>query len=71
MIESILILEWVRDMYLFLFLMKCVSIIAACVPFLCIDRYGEYRVLNKALNKDDHYVGYWKEGKMCGHGVYR
>ncbi|XP_051478900.1 alsin isoform X4 [Apus apus] len=34
------------------------------------DGFGEYRVPNKALNKDDHYVGYWKEGKMCGHGVY-
>ncbi|XP_006017722.1 alsin [Alligator sinensis] len=34
------------------------------------DGYGEYRVPNKALNKDDHYVGYWKEGKMCGQGVY-
>ncbi|XP_035754976.1 alsin isoform X3 [Egretta garzetta] len=34
------------------------------------DGYGEYRMPNKALNKDDHYVGYWKEGKMCGHGVY-
>ncbi|NXC12384.1 ALS2 protein, partial [Corythaeola cristata] len=34
------------------------------------DGYGEYRVPNKALNKDDHYVGYWKEGKMYGHGVY-
>ncbi|KAF2987433.1 hypothetical protein EK904_002472 [Melospiza melodia maxima] len=34
------------------------------------DGYGEYRVPNKALNKEDHYVGYWKEGKMCGHGVY-
>ncbi|XP_054064557.1 alsin isoform X2 [Rissa tridactyla] len=34
------------------------------------DGYGEYRAPNKALNKDDHYVGYWKEGKMCGHGVY-
>lgn len=54
-----------------MFLLKCVSIIAACVPCLCADRYGEYRVPNKALNKDDHYVGYWKEGKMCGHGVYR
>lgn len=38
---------------------------------LCTGRYGEYRVPNKALNKEDHYVGYWKEGKMCGHGVYR
>lgn len=58
-------------MYLFLFSMKCVSIVAARVLFPYIDRYGEYRVPNKALNKDDHYVGYWKEGKMCGHGVYR
>uniref|UniRef100_A0A8B9GI58 Alsin Rho guanine nucleotide exchange factor ALS2 n=1 Tax=Amazona collaria TaxID=241587 RepID=A0A8B9GI58_9PSIT len=34
------------------------------------DGYGEYQVPNKALNKVDHYVGYWKEGKMCGHGVF-
>ncbi|XP_035878955.1 alsin isoform X3 [Phyllostomus discolor] len=34
------------------------------------DGYGEYRIPNKALNKEDHYVGYWKEGKMCGQGVY-
>ncbi|XP_036899493.1 alsin isoform X3 [Sturnira hondurensis] len=34
------------------------------------DGYGEYRVPNKALNKEDHYVGHWKEGKMCGQGVY-
>ncbi|ELK04842.1 Alsin [Pteropus alecto] len=33
-------------------------------------RYGEYRIPNKALNKEDHYVGHWKEGKMCGQGVY-
>ncbi|KAF3824224.1 hypothetical protein GH733_008509, partial [Mirounga leonina] len=30
------------------------------------DGYGEYRIPNKALNKEDHYVGHWKEGKMCG-----
>ncbi|XP_076788173.1 alsin [Arvicanthis niloticus] len=34
------------------------------------DGYGEYRIPNKALNKEDHYVGHWKEGKMCGQGVY-
>ncbi|XP_053521077.1 alsin isoform X4 [Artibeus jamaicensis] len=34
------------------------------------DGYGEYRVPNKALNKEDHYVGHWKEGKMCGQGIY-
>ncbi|KAM9123499.1 alsin [Pangshura tecta] len=34
------------------------------------DGYGEYKIPNKALTKDDHYVGYWKEGKMCGQGVY-
>ncbi|XP_029462134.1 alsin isoform X2 [Rhinatrema bivittatum] len=34
------------------------------------DGYGEYRVPNKALSKDDHYLGYWKEGKMCGQGIY-
>lgn len=36
-----------------------------------LGRYGEYRIPNKALNKEDHYVGHWKEGKMCGQGVYR
>ncbi|XP_060049477.1 alsin [Erinaceus europaeus] len=35
------------------------------------DGYGEYKIPNKALNKEDHYVGHWKEGKMCGQGVYR
>lgn len=39
--------------------------------FLLLGRYGEYRIPNKALNKEDHYVGHWKEGKMCGQGVYR
>ncbi|XP_062948488.1 alsin isoform X3 [Cynocephalus volans] len=34
------------------------------------DGYGEYRIPSKALNKEDHYVGHWKEGKMCGQGVY-
>ncbi|XP_077175277.1 alsin isoform X2 [Paroedura picta] len=34
------------------------------------DGHGEYKVPNKMLNKSDHYVGYWKEGKMCGQGVY-
>lgn len=38
--------------------------------FLFLGRYGEYRIPNKALNKEDHYVGHWKEGKMCGQGVY-
>lgn len=39
--------------------------------FILLGRYGEYRIPNKALNKEDHYVGHWKEGKMCGQGVYR
>ncbi|XP_069471605.1 alsin isoform X2 [Ambystoma mexicanum] len=34
------------------------------------DGFGEYRMPNKILDKTDHYVGNWKEGKMCGHGVY-
>ncbi|XP_060639153.2 alsin isoform X1 [Anolis sagrei] len=34
------------------------------------DGHGEYTVPNKILKKNDHYVGYWKEGKMCGHGTY-
>ncbi|KAM6945748.1 alsin [Aplochiton taeniatus] len=35
------------------------------------DGFGEYVVPNKILNKSDHYQGYWKEGKMHGHGTYR
>ncbi|KAH0621650.1 hypothetical protein JD844_023179 [Phrynosoma platyrhinos] len=35
-----------------------------------IDRHGEYTIPNKILKKNDHYVGYWKEGKMCGQGTY-
>ncbi|XP_066135020.1 alsin isoform X3 [Saccopteryx bilineata] len=34
------------------------------------DGYGEYRIPNRALNKEDHYAGHWKEGRMCGQGVY-
>lgn len=34
------------------------------------DGYGEYKIPNKVLNKEDHYVGHWKEGKMCGQGIY-
>ncbi|KAJ7345459.1 hypothetical protein JRQ81_001409 [Phrynocephalus forsythii] len=34
------------------------------------DGHGEYTVLNKILKKSDRYVGYWKEGKMCGQGIY-
>ncbi|XP_018581173.1 alsin isoform X3 [Scleropages formosus] len=34
------------------------------------DGYGEYVVPNKTLNKDDHYQGHWKEGKMHGFGTY-
>ncbi|KAF7243685.1 Alsin [Varanus komodoensis] len=40
-----------------------------CVLFI-IGRYGEYKVPNKLLNKSDRYIGYWKEGKMCGQGIY-
>ncbi|KAM4626097.1 alsin [Discoglossus pictus] len=34
------------------------------------DGYGEYDVPNKGLNKNDRYVGHWKDGKMCGQGTY-
>ncbi|XP_015232879.1 PREDICTED: alsin [Cyprinodon variegatus] len=33
--------------------------------------FGEFVCPNKALNKDDFYQGYWKEGKMHGLGTYR
>ena len=38
---------------------------------VCVCRYGDYVVPNKALNKSDHYQGHWKEGKMHGQGLYR
>ncbi|XP_073351569.1 alsin [Pagrus major] len=35
------------------------------------DGFGEYVAPNKTLNKNDHYQGYWKDGKMHGLGTYR
>uniref|UniRef100_A0A3B4GTN4 Alsin Rho guanine nucleotide exchange factor ALS2 n=1 Tax=Pundamilia nyererei TaxID=303518 RepID=A0A3B4GTN4_9CICH len=35
------------------------------------DGFGEFVAPNKALNKNDHYQGYWKDGKMHGLGTYR
>ncbi|XP_067892403.1 alsin [Heterodontus francisci] len=35
------------------------------------DGYGEYIIPSKALKKNDHYQGHWKEGKMHGHGIYK
>ncbi|KAJ8003567.1 hypothetical protein DPEC_G00149690 [Dallia pectoralis] len=35
------------------------------------DSFGEYIIPNKTLNKNDHYQGYWKEGKMHGLGTFK
>uniref|UniRef100_UPI0037E8EF96 alsin n=1 Tax=Semicossyphus pulcher TaxID=241346 RepID=UPI0037E8EF96 len=35
------------------------------------DGYGEFVAPNKTLNKNDHYQGHWKDGKMHGLGTYR
>uniref|UniRef100_A0A665SZJ7 VPS9 domain-containing protein n=1 Tax=Echeneis naucrates TaxID=173247 RepID=A0A665SZJ7_ECHNA len=35
------------------------------------DGFGEFVAPNKPLNKNDHYQGQWKEGKMHGLGTYR
>ncbi|KAI4876025.1 hypothetical protein NFI96_002868 [Prochilodus magdalenae] len=35
------------------------------------DGYGDYIVPNKNLNKNDHYQGHWKDGKMHGFGTFR
>ncbi|XP_072902817.1 alsin isoform X3 [Hemitrygon akajei] len=35
------------------------------------DGYGELIVPCKALKKNNHYQGHWKEGKMHGHGIYK
>lgn len=35
------------------------------------DGYGDFVAPNKALNKNDHYQGHWKDGKMHGLGTYR
>ncbi|CAH2305970.1 alsin [Pelobates cultripes] len=34
------------------------------------DGYGEYKIPNKALKKNDRYLGHWKDGKMCGQGTF-
>lgn len=33
--------------------------------------FGEFVAPNKTLNKNDHYQGHWKDGKMHGPGTYR
>ncbi|XP_061685689.1 alsin isoform X3 [Syngnathoides biaculeatus] len=35
------------------------------------DGFGEFVAPNKTLNKNDHYQGFWKDGKMHGVGTYR
>ncbi|XP_070786549.1 alsin [Enoplosus armatus] len=35
------------------------------------DGFGEFVAPNKTLNKNDHYQGHWKDGKMHGLGTYR
>ncbi|XP_068446402.1 alsin isoform X2 [Clinocottus analis] len=35
------------------------------------DGFGEFVAPNKTLNKNDQYLGYWKDGKMHGLGTYR
>ncbi|KAM7365714.1 hypothetical protein PAMP_016627 [Pampus punctatissimus] len=35
------------------------------------DGFGEFVAPNKTLNKNDHYEGHWKDGKMHGLGTYR
>ncbi|XP_061632291.1 alsin isoform X1 [Phyllopteryx taeniolatus] len=35
------------------------------------DGFGEFVAPNKTLNKNDHYQGFWKVGKMHGVGTYR
>ena len=39
--------------------------------FMCLCSFGEYIAPNKTLNKNDHYQGYWRDGKMHGLGTYR
>uniref|UniRef100_A0A3Q3EHK0 Alsin Rho guanine nucleotide exchange factor ALS2 b n=1 Tax=Labrus bergylta TaxID=56723 RepID=A0A3Q3EHK0_9LABR len=35
------------------------------------DGFGEFVAPNKTINKNDHYQGHWKDGKMHGLGTYR
>ncbi|XP_031708041.1 alsin isoform X3 [Anarrhichthys ocellatus] len=35
------------------------------------DGFGEFLAPNKTLNKNDQYLGHWKDGKMHGLGTYR
>ncbi len=46
----------------------CVFMIHA---FLHLCRFGEFVAPNKTVNKNDHYQGHWKDGKMHGLGTYR
>lgn len=38
---------------------------------MCWCSFGEFVAPNKTLNKNDHYQGHWKDGKMHGLGTYR
>ncbi|XP_045063859.1 alsin isoform X1 [Coregonus clupeaformis] len=35
------------------------------------DGFGDYVIPSKTLNKNDHYQGHWKEGKMHGIGTFK
>lgn len=52
------------------FVCGCVSLRAWFMTF-CLCSFGEFVAPNKTLNKNDHYQGYWKDGKMHGLGTYR
>ncbi|XP_077304712.1 alsin isoform X2 [Lithobates pipiens] len=34
------------------------------------DGFGKYTIPKKSLRKEDCYLGYWKDGKMCGQGTF-
>lgn len=47
------------------------QVICLFMLVMCFCSFGELLAPNKTLNKNDQYLGHWKDGKMHGLGTYR
>lgn len=59
--RALLVMSW---------LLAAASSSFSCL-YVCLWSFGEFVAPNKTLNKNDHYQGHWKDGKMHGLGTYR
>lgn len=59
------------QVYLFIYLSLEIAIFSFCFFIILMFSFGEFVAPNKTHNKDDHYQGHWKDGKMHGLGTYR